>query len=797
MRQECTKKVALILFLACMLFLPHSPTVSAAPSDLVVKAEAGFAGQARIGSWIPVYVEIENPGGDITASVSITFNDQRGYGATQLVQDVHLPQGSRKRVVMRAPVNEMLRHLEVTVTYDGKTATARAPLQTHPMDNLLCGVLSSDSVAMSHLGTVALPMSKVAVVSLDADTLPDEMSVIKALDVIIISDFDSAQLSSTQLETLRSWVASGGVLVTAGGPMWQKSLKPLPEELMPVDVHGSVLVDSLDELAALGEREFGVSGPYPVSTATLKDGSMLMAEQELIPILVQRQYGSGRVLYFAADLTLDPLAYWAGNNKMWQNLFGMLLPWVSAGIPREMMRDAYYGHNQMSWALRNLPGFAIPETKNLVLLLLGYALLIGPASYFALRRMRRVELTWLSVPLLAVICAGILYGVGFYQTGRDVFTNTIAVARIDSSESVSVNTYIGVFAPSKRNYSLSFEGKVDVLPLPMDYYWYASYSEQPPVTTRVVLSSDTKVEFPNMGMWTMQAVEVREQASLGGGIETRLLPHATGLKGEVTNNTQYKLTDCLVVTADSFFRVGDLLPGETKSVDMSITFDPKLLYGPSIADRILDYDRQQVRFQEVNRELLRKRQVLSTVIGNQYEIVHPVLADVVFLGWTDTPLTATLPKTRLGSQAPYMGLVAAPLSVTVPDERFSVPPGIVKASLQSSSFDRMKIGPGFYFLSDKSEISFWLDLPVGAERIEWLTVHLAGTSYGSRPLEGEIYNWTTGMWDNWTVAIGDSVVPEPHNYVSEDGKFQFKLRSAGGEIEMRDPTVSFGGRAAQ
>lgn len=789
--------------LLCVLigFFPRMAAAQPQSSGLSVRIQAGFEDQAKVGYWIPVYVEIENSGPAIRADVSITYTETASYGKTEVVQQVHLATGSRKRLTMQVPVLEMLRHVEVVVSGGGTTVAARAPLRTFPSNSLFVGVLSQNAGAMGHLAALKLPnVSPINVLHLSPGEIPDKPSLLQSLDLIVLTDFDSQQLTSDQIQSLRSWVASGGAMVVAGGPGWQKTIRPLPSDMLPVNVTGSRQVESLESVETLGGRAFGARGPFSVSTATAKAGAQVLASKDDVPIIVLHNYQSGHVLYFAADLTLDPLAQWAGNSTMWQDLLTKMV--MSAGDPyvREKLMYAGRGGHQMNWALRNLPNFNIPSTRDIGIMILAYAIVVGPANYLVLKKLRRVELTWVSVPLLACVITAVAYGAGFYYTGRDVFTNTIAVATLGRGGQASVNTYVGVFAPTKRSYSLAFDGRLDVTPIASDYYHYGypGQPSEPPVTTRITLSDTTRIEFPQMSMWTMQSVRIDEQVRLDGGISGTLLPHSTGLRGQVTNNTKLTLLDCVVVTRDSFFRLGDLKPGESATAELEAKFDPNVMHGPGVLDLMMNkgYAPYSGRVPAPpDRDMMRKRQVLSTVIGNSYEQTHSPDSAVTLLGWVETPLTTTLPKTRLKTQSPYMALVVAPLDLAIPSGEFYYPPGIVRAVVANASAGPMKAGPGFYYLGPSVTLGFQMQLPVSGERLNSLTIHIAGMHRGSGALSGQIYNYKTGAWDQWVVAIGDNPIVTPEKYVSAEGRVQFRLQTSSGDVEMRDPTASFAGRA--
>src|SRR4051812_13951899 len=78
-------------------------TSPAPPAGLQISARAGLDGTARIGSWIPVQVELANQGDDLSGEVQVKVEDARRqgvYGRAPTIYSlpVDLPSRSHKRL---------------------------------------------------------------------------------------------------------------------------------------------------------------------------------------------------------------------------------------------------------------------------------------------------------------------------------------------------------------------------------------------------------------------------------------------------------------------------------------------------------------------------------------------------------------------------------------------------------------------------------------------------------------------------------------------------------------------------
>src|SRR5205085_5045297 len=133
--------------------------------------------------------------------------------------------------------------------------------------------------------------------------------------------------------------------------------------------------------------------------------------QQLIPdaaLLFRRDLGAGAVIFSVFDLA--GLRGWSGEIKLWRQVLN----------PTDIFAPGTDARQQRSNLLQDvleLPSLGLPSVGVLFCFLVGYILVIGPLNYLLLRRLRRLEWAWLTVPLTVLIFAGGLYVVGFGLRG--------------------------------------------------------------------------------------------------------------------------------------------------------------------------------------------------------------------------------------------------------------------------------------------------------------------------------------------------------------------------------------------
>ena len=121
-----------------------------------------------------------------------------------------------------------------------------------------------------------------------------------------------------------------------------------------------------------------------------------------------------------------------------------------------------------TWASTTFPGSCrsaldqyagvAPVSFSLVAgLIVLYLLLIGPVDYFLLRKLSpRMELTWVSFPLLVLAFAVAAYVLAYRFKGDEVRTNQVTLIDVDTeSPWLRGTTWAQVFSPQMARYDLS------------------------------------------------------------------------------------------------------------------------------------------------------------------------------------------------------------------------------------------------------------------------------------------------------------------------------------------------------
>lgn len=726
-------------------------------------AQTDTGGRVRMSGWVTVLVDLTNQGAELSADL-VVEPAGREY-RPQYVVPLTLPAGARKRVPVDLPAGQMS-DIAVTLRSGGQViATQTINVSTLPPGAQFVAVLSDDELGVPGLSQLAgKGESLVQVARLDAAGFPHKGALLDNYNVVVLSRFDTGKLSPEQLKALETWVGRGGTLLLSGGPEWKRTLAPLPASLVPVEVTG-VAEASLQALADLGGKPLAANAP--VSTGRVRRGQVLAAAGS-VPLVVVDRVGAGRVIYQAVDPALEPLVAWPGQATYLERLLGQAVA--------EEVFDRGNPMDMMGGALQRLPGLALPSPLVMGSLLGGYLLLVGPVTYWILKRRDRREWAWFTVPALSLLFVGGIYAAG-YSKQVSVISHLITVTRLaPGTQAASLESYVGVYAPSRTEMEVAIGGDRLVRALDM-----GRGGMEQGVSARVVAGDRTRLELLGMNNYSMKGFVVQQDATVAGGITltgATITPEGN-LTARVVNHLQQEVQDVAVTIGGTWVRVGTVGAGQTSepfTIGMTVNgpgvfkggvpfFPVDGGSGPSMTD-----DRRQ--------------QVLVSIFG--WEGTGLPAGNLAVVGWTAQPLVAPdLPE--LGRQTSGTNLVLLQMPIPVDSERGDIPPGaVVGVRTGGAGFGRSPYG---YSLAQGTHSFRFVLPPLDPARVAEMNLHLSIVNGGNYTLR--LRNAKTGQMvtlnalsvqkiDDWQQFVGPGSVVELEIDVAE-------------HLEMAAPSISVKG----
>ncbi len=787
-------RVTFTLVLVALLLTQAGGAAQAQGNQVALTVRAGFDGLYKDAMWIPVRVTLTNNGGDLNGTVKISMPRYDGSTA-DYTRPVELPAGARKEIFMFVLAEGYV--TKITVSYvEGKQTlgASSARVTQSSSSDLLYGVLAASPSAFNVLTRIDPLNGQGKVAQLTVDDLPPLTQAWKALDVLIVSDVDTGQLSQKQIEAMKAWLSGGGRLVVAGGPNWQKVAAGLADLLPLVPAR----TESITSLAPLGAyaQESAPEGSLIAVSGELRPGavSLVSAGTPPIPLLIEQTYGYGKVDMLAFDPALSPIKGWSGAEGTYRNL-------LSSSIERPGWSNTYRNWYNAGEAVNSIPGIGLPHVLQVCTFLGGYVLAVGPLNYFILRRFKRRELAWITIPVLVLLFAAITYVASYGLRGTRPTLHRLTVAQVwENSDRAQVESLVGIFSPGRDEYDLRADGDLLLQPFPSDTYYGSvdtslggAQIEQSDAAFIRGVRVDVGAIKPFLAQGQVAAPTFKSDLtySVAGAKAT--------LDGTVSNLSDLTLHDAVILAAGGAQKVGDIGPGENADTRIVLSASratwamqtaaqisppgvaPFLSYYPgyynSGYDTTIDDFLGTSSYYD-DRETYRRYSLLTWLFDPYNSGGRG--SGTYLVGWADTsPVQVSLVGRKFNVSDLTLYIVRLEPKVVVSRGAISVPPGLMTwevidpgSGSGGSPYDSY-LSQGYFALRYTPAVA--LDF----ESVKSLTLHL--TSYGltgSTGLMIRLLDQSEGRWvelDN--PGWGDTAINVPARFVGQDGHIDVQIEN--------------------
>ena len=460
----------------------------------------------------------------------------------------------------------------------------------------------------------------------DVADMPDRWFGYEAVDAIVMttaSDTFVEQLLSmdkVRRDALLDWVQRGGRLVLSVGRNQRRVAKWL-EKMPLIDgvLQGKVIRPSLPNLQRwcgtdprqkqlLRNIELACVQPGPNMHGVVYEDPTT-GDAETRPVLWQSSCGLGRVILVAFDLDAPPFSTWEGRGSFWKKLQEEIVPHRAVGeanLPIGPLVQAGELATDLKRALENFQDVPVVSFGRVALLILFYICLVGPLDYFFLKKVcKRLELTWISFPVLVLVISTAAYTTAHYVKGDDLRINKIDLVDIDlhAPGQVYGRSWFTLFSPDVRNYTIGLERSApdwvgceeaadtelptppvmiavmdspeaglggsspSLFRRPYEYAPQASGLLHVPIPKWAARTFTASWRGPLKDAWRKDRPPIF-QALL------RISRDGKALSGTITNHLPTELQGAVLFFQGQWYQLGDLAPGEVREV--SPLFEPDI-----------------------------------------------------------------------------------------------------------------------------------------------------------------------------------------------------------------------------
>lgn len=392
---------------------------------------------------------------------------------------------------------------------------------------------------------------------------PDRAIGYDGLRLLVLAP-EAASLNPAQWRAIREWVVMGGQLLLTDSRLLDI---PALADMAPIHPRGPLASSKNDAM---------------MKRALVSDEQILVPDglQFKNEMLFARRYGFGSVACTSFDPSAESFRTWSGSYTFWVQLMRAPVAEEASAARRSAHADNIRYTRQVTYGQPDTSRqgnpfeMALPSIQYVVLIFLGYFVLVVPMTFLVLKHTRRLNLAWLTAPVLALAFAG---GI-FLLTARLYFMptarRTAGTVFLQSGEKAGrFCGYTEMFFPRAGRYDVPF-ADADLVEMNM-----LLGERSRPLTTVTDEQDGTTSAQPSVGNLAFRRIHHEQSVTLSGSVNIAAQLVSNGdLVGFVQNNTGQKMVnvslntevtvpdpnrDDLVQNKKLVYRLSDLPAGET------------------------------------------------------------------------------------------------------------------------------------------------------------------------------------------------------------------------------------------
>lgn len=524
----------------------------------------GVDGKYKAQKYMPVTVQINNLEKDFNGEVEVKVTSDSSGSYNAYSKEVSASKG--ESISLTIPVKFLGENSSgvVCIIEDGKVLYEKKLLISSGRineGNAFTGLLTDDPTALGYLGNITYFDSnysntgKMNCVNITEGMLDENGLNIDGLDVIIINNYNMANLDDKQYNALNNWVNAGGTLLIGAGANESKTINNINKSFLNITSNGTS-----QQNVKTGSENLNLI----LSQITLEDSTVTVNSDEN-KLVYSLDRGSGKILITAFDLGLEPFISSDDAAIMLQDIL------------RETFDKIYVdnyqgGYNSRNYEISNILG-SIPventvSTLTLVIVLGVYAILVGIVIYIILKKMKKRDLIWVLIPVTSIVFTVMIYLLGSKMKIRDVIVNSANIISVDEEGKGQINSYIGVASKNKGNIKIEKEEDLKMQYISDDYYYYGDtdYNAKTLRVKTTYTNDNSYFTVSNSDVASMNKFELSGKEIVMPKLENTLKIRDGNLEGTIKNNLDADIQRLVIVSGKSVWDLGQVAKGEEISI---------------------------------------------------------------------------------------------------------------------------------------------------------------------------------------------------------------------------------------
>ena len=524
----------------------------------------GIDGKYKSQKYMPVTVQINNLEQDFNGEVEVRVTSDSNGGYDAYCKEVSASKGENISVTIPVKFLEGNNTGTVCIMENGKVLYEEKLLISSGRisdGNAFTGLLSDDPTALGYLGNITYFDSnysntgKMNCVNLTEDMLDENGLNIDGLDVIVINNYNMANLNDNQYKSLNNWVNSGGTLLIGAGGNESKTINNINKSFLNITSNGTSEQNVKTGLESLN---------LILSQITLEDSVVTVNSNEN-KLVYSLDRGAGKILITAFDLGLEPFISSNDAVIMLQDMLKGTFDKIYEGNYQGGYYSASY---EVSNLLGNIPVDNTVSTLTLGIVLGVYAILVGIVIYLILKKMEKRDLIWGLIPITAIVFTVMIYFLGSKTKIKDVIVNSTNIISVDEDGRGQINSYIGIASKNKGNIKIEKEEDLKMQYMSDDYYYYGDtdYNAKTLRVKTTYTNDNSYFTVANNNVAEVNKFKISGREIVMPKVENTLSIKDGKLEGTIKNNLDSDIKKLVIVSGKTVWDLGQVNKGEEISI---------------------------------------------------------------------------------------------------------------------------------------------------------------------------------------------------------------------------------------
>lgn len=617
---------------------------------------------------------------------------------------------------------------------------------------------------------------------LDSKTLPNDSSVLNNFRMLIINDFNTANLSKEQKDAIAQWVNEGGILILGTGVNAKKVLSGLGN-ITKFTVSDEVTNVSLENIGDILVQDVSSLGSLAVSDAQMENSESLL-EQDGRVITSSLKVGNGTVVLHNFDLGKSPISDVGDIEILLRTFYENTNPNIF-----NLSYVDEYSYNPVS----DRAGRMAPEKDsmmNIIFTIIGaYVIFVGPVLYIILKKKDRRERGWIIIPIVAMATTVVIYIAGANSYYRSSIINLMSKIDIENGENYAkAEIYGGLRSGDKGSLEFTADEDFDIDVSQMDYG--NIYGDDEVCALKINTESTSEITYYGKASWDLNTFATEKEIDMGGALEAKIALKGDALVGTITNNTNFDFEDIVLHVGSVYNKIDSCMSGETVDVNYKIepvdlqngnyynSYDEfQKLFGIEEGYYSFEGDREEYFIKYGRSSII--TDIDDMQISKNISSSEPV--SMKLYAFNKQPLiegNKYINGKKMNETAENVFVMNVAVSLEDGAE-FDLPYGLIRpCSIVNEKGDSFGLDSNYIYMYPAGYVYCDFALP---QNINLQLLQIKWNKSSAMASEPEIVNLTTGEWEE----LSQEEITDFENYADDNGKITIRVNvKEDGEIEV-------------